>query len=50
MNVREQELLAALKTSPFVQEIPDGEIKPDYAMANVPRLTLTLVIRKDKSL
>ena len=50
MNVREQELLAALKGSAFVQEIPDGEIKPDYAMANVPRLTLTLVIRKDKSL
>ena len=44
-------LLEALKKSPFVADIPEDEIKADFTKeANVPRTTLTLVIKSDKTL
>jgi type IV pilus assembly protein PilM len=47
---RQNALMASLKKSPFVADIPADEIKPDYKEANVPKLTFTLVIQKDKAL
>jgi type IV pilus assembly protein PilM len=47
---RQNALMASLKKSPFVADIPSDEIKPDYKEANVPKLTFTLVIHKDKAL
>lgn len=47
---RQNELLAALRKSPFVQEIPEGEIKADFNLPYEPKVTFTLVIRKDKAL
>ena len=44
-------LLENLKKSPFVAEIPEDEIKVDFTKeANVPRTTLTLVIKSEKAL
>jgi len=44
-------LLEALKKCPFVADIPEDEIKADFTKeANVPRTTLTLVIKSDKTL
>jgi hypothetical protein len=44
-------LLDSLKKSPFVAEIPEDEIKVDFTKeANLPRTTLTLVIKPDKAL
>ena len=50
MTSRQQELIEALRQSPFVQEIPDQEIRPDFTQANTPRITFTLIIRSDKAL
>jgi type IV pilus assembly protein PilM len=48
---RKTTLLESLKKSPFVAEIPEDEIKVDFTKeANVPRTTLTLVIKSDKAL
>jgi type IV pilus assembly protein PilM len=48
---RKAALLESLKKSPFVAEIPEDEIKVDFTKeANVPRTTLTLVIKSDKTL
>lgn len=47
---RQNALMASLKKSPFIADIPSDEIKPDYKEANVPKLTFTLVIQKDKAL
>ncbi len=44
-------LLEALKKSPFVADIPEDEIKADFTKeTNVPRTTLTLVIKFEKTL
>jgi hypothetical protein len=42
--------MASLKKSTFIADIPSDEIKPDYKEANVPKLTFTLIIQKDKAL
>ena len=48
---RKAALLESLKKSPFVAEIPEDEIKVDFTKeANVPRTTLTLVIKSEKTL
>jgi hypothetical protein len=47
---RQGALMTSLKQSPFVEEIPTDEIKPDYKEANVPKITFTIVIRKEKAL
>jgi cell division ATPase FtsA len=47
---RQNELLASLRKSPFVAEIPESEIKADFNLPYQPRITFTLVIRKDKAL
>ncbi|MEI7603092.1 MAG: pilus assembly protein PilM [Opitutae bacterium] len=48
---RKAALLESLKKSPFVAEIPEDEIKVDFTKeANVPRTTLTLVIKFEKTL
>ena len=47
---RQNELLAALRKSPFVAEIPESEIKADFNLPYQPRVTFTLVIRKEKAL
>jgi len=47
---RQGALMTSLKQSPFVEEIPTDEIKPDYKEANVPKIIFTIVIRKEKAL
>ena len=47
---RKAVLRAALRKSPFVAEIPEAEIKADFNLPYQPRITFTLVIRKDKAL
>lgn len=48
---RKATLVDSLKKSPFVADIPEDEIKVDFTKeANVPRTTLTLVIKSDKAL
>ena len=47
---RQNALMASLKKSAFIADIPSDEIKPDYKEANVPKLTFTLIIQKDKAL
>ncbi len=47
---RQNALMASLKKSPYIAEIPGDEIKPDYKETNLPKLTFTLVIQPDKSL
>ncbi len=48
---RKAALVESLKKSPFVAEIPEDEIKVDFTKeANVPRTTLTLVIKSEKTL
>ena len=48
---RKATLIESLKKSPFVAEVPEDEIKVDFTKeANVPRTTLTLVIKSDKAL
>ena len=47
---RQNALMASLKKSAFIADIPADEIKPDYKEANVPKLTFTLIIQKDKAL
>ncbi len=48
---RKDVLVESLKQSPFVADIPEDEIKVDFTKeANVPRTTLTLVIKSDKAL
>lgn len=47
---RQAALMTSLKQSPFVEEIPTDEIKPDYKEANVPKIIFTIVIRKEKAL
>ena len=50
-KARKDALVESLKKSPFVAEIPEDEIKVDFTKeANVPRTTLTLVIKSDKTL
>jgi len=50
-NERKAALVESLKKSPFVAEIPEDEIKVDFTKeANVPRTTLTLVIKSDQAL
>ena len=47
---RKTALLENLKKSPFVADIPEDEIKVDFTKeANVPRTTLTLVIKSEKT-
>lgn len=48
---RKANLVESLKKSAFVADIPEDEIKVDFTKeANVPRTTLTLVIKSDKAL
>ena len=48
---RKATLLESLKKSSYVADIPEDEIKVDFTKeANVPRTTLTLVIKSDKAL
>lgn len=48
---RKATLVESLKKSPFIADIPEDEIKVDFTKeANVPRTTLTLVIKSDKAL
>ena len=47
---RQRELVEALRKNSFVEAIPDSEIRADTSQPNLPRLSLTLVIRQDKSL
>lgn len=47
---RQNALMVNLKKSPYIAEIPGDEIKPDYKETNLPKLTFTLIIQKDKSL
>jgi type IV pilus assembly protein PilM len=50
-NKAKATLLEALKKSPFVADIPEDEIKADFTKeTNVPRTTLTLVIKFEKTL
>jgi type IV pilus assembly protein PilM len=50
-NKAKATLLDALKKSPFVADIPEDEIKADFTKeTNVPRTTLTLVIKFEKTL
>ena len=50
-NKRKAALVENLKKSPFVAEIPEDEIKVDFTKeANIPRTTLTLVIKSDQAL
>jgi type IV pilus assembly protein PilM len=50
-NKRKAALVESLKKSPFVAEIPEDEIKVDFTKeANIPRTTLTLVIKSDQAL
>lgn len=46
-KARRQEILTALKGSPFVAAIPPSEEIPNLKQANLPQLTLTLVIKQD---
>lgn len=50
MNRKQKALLDSLRQSAFIAEIPDQEIKGEYTPTNSPKLTLTLVIRKESSL
>ena len=47
---RQQDFVQALRNNPFVEAIPDAEIRSDRNQPNLPRLTLTLVIKSDKTL
>lgn len=47
-TARRRELVKALKASPFVAEIPARDEKSDLSKGNMPKLTLTLVIKQDK--
>jgi len=47
---RQRELVEALRRNSFVESVPDSEIRADTSQPNLPRLSLTLVIRPDKSL
>ncbi len=47
---RQRELVDALRKNSFVESIPDSEIRADTSQPNLPRLSLTLVIKADKSL
>ena len=47
---RQRELIDALRKNSFVESIPDGEIRADTSQPNLPRLSLTLVIKPDKTL
>ena len=46
-RARRQEILTALKGSPFVASIPPSEEIPNLKQANLPQLTLTLVIKQN---
>jgi type IV pilus assembly protein PilM len=50
MNRRQKALLDSLRQSKFIAEIPDQEIKGEYTPTNSPKLTLTLVIRRESAL
>lgn len=47
---RQREFVEALRKNPFVKEISDSDIRSDYTQPNLPRLTLTIVIKPEKSL
>ena len=47
---RQHDFVEALRQNPFVESIPDSEIRSDRNQPNLPRLTLTLVIKSDKPL
>lgn len=47
---RQRELVEALRRNTFVASVPDAEIRADTSQPNLPRLSLTLVIKADKSL
>jgi hypothetical protein len=47
---RQREFVESLRKNPFVKEVSDSEIRSDYTQPNLPRLTLTLVIKPDKPL
>jgi type IV pilus assembly protein PilM len=47
---RQQEFVQALRQNAFVEAIPDAEIRSDRNQPNLPRLTLTLIIKSDKPL
>lgn len=44
---RRHEILKALRSSPFVESIPPGEEKTNFTKANLPELTVTLVIKQN---
>ena len=47
---RQQDFVQALRKNAFVEAIPDAEIRSDRNQPNLPRLTLTLIIKSDKPL
>lgn len=47
---RQRELVEALRKNSFVQSVPDADIRADTSQPNLPRLTLTLVLKPEKSL
>lgn len=47
---RQRELVESLRKNSFVQAVPDADIRADTSQPNLPRLTLTLVLKPDKTL
>ena len=47
---RQRDFVESLRKNPFVKEVSDSEIRSDYTQPNLPRLTLTLVIKPEKTL
>ncbi len=50
VQAKRRQLLSALEGSPFVEKIPGDAEKSDLKKANLPRITLTLVIKDQKPL
>lgn len=47
---RQRELVESLRKNSFIQAVPDADIRADTSQPNLPRLTLTLVLKPDKTL
>lgn len=47
---RQREFVDSLRKNPYVKEIADASISSDYTQPNLPKLTLTMVIKADKPL
>jgi hypothetical protein len=47
---RQRELVESLRKNSFILAVPDADIRADTSQPNLPRLTLTLVLKPDKTL